>query len=307
VDTNRQKIREYETPCEIRLVRAAPVGRSHRRAFEGVEGPGGEEIAAALPRFVSASDDRFERWLHETEHRHLADLTFPQLSSGLRALSSTYVERRQRLGEGAALDGAGKRAAFALFYGPLHFLLVRAIVHALPGALQGTHETTLVDLGCGTGAAGAAWATACERPPRVAGIDRHPWAVGEAARTYRAFGLTARTVKGDIASVALPKGPTSILAAFALNELAEASRDALMQRLLERAAAGDRLLIVEPIAGFVARWWDRWGASIERMGGRADEWRFRLELPAIVAKLDRAAKLDHRELTARSLWISRSG
>jgi SAM-dependent methyltransferase len=257
---------------------------------------------------VNSRDDRFERWLLETEQRHLADLTFPQLSSGLRALSSTYVERRQRLGEGAALNGAGKRAAFALFYGPLHFLLVRAIVQALPGALRGTHETaTVVDLGCGTGAAGAAWASACDHTPRVVGIDRHPWALGEAARTYRGFGLTARTVKGDIASVALPKGRASIVAAFALNELADASRDALMQVLLERVAGGDRLLVVEPVAGFVARWWDRWRASIEQMGGRADEWRFRIELPAIVAKLDRAAKLDHRELTARTLWLSRSG
>ena len=30
-------------------------------------------------------------------------------------------------------------------------------------------------------------------------------------------------------------------------------------------------------------------------------------LPAIVEKLDRAVKLDHREITARSLWLSRSG
>jgi SAM-dependent methyltransferase len=255
---------------------------------------------------VSSPDDRFERWLHETGQRHLADLTFPQLSSGLRALSSTYVERRQRLGEGGALNGAGKRAAFALFYGPLHFLLVRAIVQGLPGALRGTRETTLIDLGCGTGAAGAAWATACDHAPRVVGIDRHPWALGEAARTYRGFALAARTMKGDIASVALPKGPALILAAFALNELADASRDGLMQRLLERAAGGDRVLIVEPIAGFVARWWDRWRGAIEQMGGRGDEWRFRMELPAIVAKLDRAAKLDHRELTARSLFLSRS-
>jgi SAM-dependent methyltransferase len=255
---------------------------------------------------VSSPDDRFERWLRETEQRHLADLTFPQLSSGLRALSSTYVERRQRLGEGGALNGAGKRAAFALFYGPLHFLLVRAIVQQLPGALRAIRETTLIDLGCGTGAAGAAWATACDRAPRVVGIDRHPWVLGEAARTYRGFELAARTIKGDIASVALPKGPALILAAFALNELADASRDGLMQRLLERAAGGDRVLIVEPIAGFVARWWDRWRGAIEQMGGRADEWRFRMELPAIVSKLDRAAKLDHRELTARSLFLSRS-
>jgi len=252
---------------------------------------------------VNLRDDRFDRWLQQAEQHHLGDLTFPQVSSGLRALSSAYVERRQRLGEGGALDGAGKRAAFALFYGPLHFLTVRAIVQALPDALRVTQATTLVDLGCGTGAAGAAWATACVHAPRVLGIDRHPWALGEAARTYRAFGLTARTVKGDIASVALPKGPLSMLAAFALNELPDASRDALMQRLLYRAAAGDRLLFVEPIAGFVARWWDRWRAPVEQMGGRADEWRFRIELPAIVAKLDRAVKLDHRELTARSFWI----
>jgi SAM-dependent methyltransferase len=252
---------------------------------------------------VNPRDERFERWLHETEQRHLADLTFPQVSSGLRALSSTYVERRQRLGQGGALDGTGKRAAFALFYGSLHFLVLRAIVQALPEASRATQATTLVDLGCGTGAAGAAWAASCVPAPRVVGIDRHPWALGEAARTYRAFALAARTVKGDIASVALPKGPVSMLAAFAMNELADASRDALMQRLLDRAAAGDRLLIVEPIAGFVARWWERWRAPVEQMGGRADEWRFRIELPAIVAKLDRAAKLDHRELTARSLWV----
>ena len=252
---------------------------------------------------MTARDDRFELWLREAEQHHLADLTFPQVSAGLRALSSAYVERRQRLGKGGALDGMGKRAAFALFYGPLHFLLVRAIVRALPDALRTTPATTLVDLGCGTGAAGAAWATACEHPPRVVGIDRHSWALGEAWRTYRAFGLTPRTVKGDIASVALPKGPASILAAFALNELPDASRDGLIGRLLDRAAAGDRLLVVEPIAGFVARWWDRWRAEVEQRGGRADEWRFRIELPAIVAKLDRAAKLDHRELTARSLWI----
>ena len=32
---------------------------------------------------------------------------------------------------GAAFDGAGKRAAFALYYGPMHFLLVREIVRGL--------------------------------------------------------------------------------------------------------------------------------------------------------------------------------
>jgi SAM-dependent methyltransferase len=253
---------------------------------------------------VLSPDDHFHRWLLALEERHLADLTFQQVSSALRALSSTYVERRARLGQGAALDGAGKRAAFALFYAPLHFLLVRAIVDALPDARH--CGTALVDIGCGTGAAGAAWATACARAPNVIGIDRHPWALGEALRTYRDFALTARTTQGDAATARLPKGPASIVAAYTVNELSEPARDVLLTRLLDRAAHGDRLLIVEPIAGFVARWWDGWRRKVESLGGRSDEWRFRIELPPIVAKLDRAAKLDHRELTGRSFWIGPS-
>src|SRR5579864_3569858 len=201
------------------------------------------------PRLVvSSPGDRFEVWLQHLEQRHLSDLTFPQVSSALRALSSTYVERRHRMREHGTLDGAGKRAAYALFYGPLHFLLVQVIVRALPGALNG--PTTLVDLGCGTGAAGAAWAASCARPPRVIGIDRHPWALAEAARTYREFGLAARTTGDDIAVAALPNQPSSIVAAFALNELADSAREALLPRLLDRADRGDRLLIVEPIARF---------------------------------------------------------
>ena len=235
------------------------------------------------------------------EARHLADLTFPEVSRALRALSSAYVERRGRLGEGTALAGAGKRAAFALFYGPLHYLLVREIVRALPGA---THPgETLVDLGCGTGAAGAAWAAACSRSPTVIGIDRHPWTLAEAAATYREFRLAARTHQGDAARVALPKGPCATLAAFTLNELPEASRDALMARLLDRHRPGDRVLIVEPIAGSIVPWWGRWREAFVAAGGRADEWRIRVELPAMVAKLDKAAGLNHRELTGRSLWL----
>src|SRR5436309_1965150 len=119
----------------------------------------------------------FERWLQALEQRHLADLTIKQVASALRALSSAYVERRGRLAAGAALDGAGKRAAFALFYGPLHYLLVRSIVLSLPTALgHGDAPLTILDLGCGTGASGAAWAVSCPTLPRVLGIDRHQWA-----------------------------------------------------------------------------------------------------------------------------------
>ena len=199
---------------------------------------------------MSPSDDRLAHWIATLETKHLAELTFPEVSRALRALSSTYVERRQKLAEGAALSGAGKRAAFALFYGPLHYLLLTHIAERLPEATADVR--TLLDLGCGTGASGAAWANACRSPkheagPRVMGIDRHPWAIGEAAATYRAFKIPATVRQGDIASAALPKGPVSILAAFTMNELDDPERDALLSRLVERASHGDRVLIVEPL------------------------------------------------------------
>jgi len=72
-----------------------------------------------------------EAWYAALEARHLMSLTFPEVRRALQALSSLYVERRDRLVAGRALEGAGKRAAFAMFYGPLHFLIVREIVRAL--------------------------------------------------------------------------------------------------------------------------------------------------------------------------------
>lgn len=244
--------------------------------------------------------DRFADWMRDLEARHLADLTFAEVSRALRALSSTYVERRGKLAEGTALAGAGKRAAFALFYGPLHYLLVQNIVTAL-GAAEG-QVSTLVDLGCGTGAAGAAWAAAFRSVPQVVGIDRHPWPLAEAAHTYRQFGVKARTRQGDLAGVEWSTPASACLAAFALNELTDAGREAVWSRLSDGRRAP--VLIVEPLAGFVAPWWRRWSDAVVKAGGRADEWRFKVELPAIVAKLDRAAGLNHRELTGRSLWLS---
>lgn len=243
----------------------------------------------------------FDDWLRALEERHLADLTFPEVSRALRALSSAYVERRGRLRAGAALSGAGKRAAFALFYGPLHYLLVREIASAI--GFRPAQSAALIDLGCGTGAAGAAWAQTFPKLPAVVGLDLNAWALSEAARTYRAFGLAGRTRLGDIATTGWPTSPAALLAAFTLNEMADAARDTVLQRLVERGGRGDTVLVVEPVAGFVAPWWSRWRDAFEANGGRAADWRFPVELPAIVAKLDRAAGLDHRALTGRSLWF----
>lgn len=236
------------------------------------------------------------------EARHLADLTFPEVSRSLRALSATYVERRETLARGAALAGAGKRAAFALFYGPLHFLLVRHIVESLPGAAAPV--SAIVDLGCGTGASGAAWARTCTAPPEaLIGVDRHPWAAREARETYRAFGLGGRVHVGDFVRARLPER-SALVAAFAVNELASSSRDRFLPRVLAHAAGGGRLLVVEPLSGRVAPWWDGWRRAVEAAGGRADTWRVPVSLPPTVQKLDEAAGLDHRELTARTLFIA---
>ena len=241
--------------------------------------------------------DPFPAWFAALERRHLEVLEFREVRKALQALSSLYVERRGRLGSGAALGTAGKRAAFALFYGPLHLLLIRSIVRELGAATPAPR--TIVDLGCGTGVAGAAWALECLPPPAIDGVDVNPWATGEAQWTYSRLGLTGRAKKGDLARVAKGGRETAVVAAFTVNELETPDRDALRVRLLE---GGGPVLIVEPLARGVSPWWDEWEAEFRAQGGRADEWRFRADLPPALKLLDRAAGLDHAQLTARSLF-----
>src|SRR5829696_2187987 len=159
----------------------------------------------------------FASFVAALEQRHLANLTRSELTRALRALSSIYVERREKLAQGGPLDSAGKRAAFALFYGPLHFLTIDAVVRAL-GANTATIDT-IVDLGCGTGVGGAAWALACERPPQVRGLDRSGWAVGEANWTYKELAVRGRARGGEVLRdfPAAASAGTSILLAYAVN------------------------------------------------------------------------------------------
>ena len=235
------------------------------------------------------------------EARHLSELTFAEVRRALRALSSVYVERRERLTEGAVFDGAGKRAAFALYYGPMHFLLVREIARALgPSANAGRH---VLDLGCGTGAAGAAWALECGPRTLVEAVDRNGWAVAEARWTLARFRLGGRATRADAATLPLPKPPAGILAAFTVNELEDGGRSRLLPRLLDAARSGSTVLVVEPISRRVTPWWPEWAEAFREAGGREDEWRFRPALPPRLALLGKAAGLDARELTGRSLVL----
>ena len=187
-----------------------------------------------------------DAWLAALEQRHLANLTRPELTRALRALSSCYVERREKLTSGAALDGAGKRAAFALFYGPLHFFTVTAVVRAMLA-----HEMpidTIVDLGCGTGVGGAAWANASVKPPAIVGVDRNGWAVEEANWTYRTLGLSGQARTGDLGrGDVLARLPiqrlagSAMLLAYTVNELPADTRAALLERVSQGLRAGARI------------------------------------------------------------------
>ena len=243
----------------------------------------------------------FAEWVAALEARHLAGLRVQEVTRALRALSSAYVERRREPVH-RTLDSAGKRAAFALFYAPLHFLATHLVVRAL-GADRPAPRAIL-DIGCGTGAAGAAWAAAAGRTPSVTGIDRHPWAVDEARRTYRELGLNGRARLGDVARLSpLPPG-TAVVAAYVLNELPGAVREPFEDRLIDAAARGVSVLVIEPISRSVSPWWDLTASRVVAAGGRADEWRFPVDLPPLIRLLDKAAGLDHRELTVRSLYCS---
>jgi SAM-dependent methyltransferase len=254
-----------------------------------------------------AHADPFEAWLAAVEARFRSELSFPELRRAVQSLSSLYVERRDewRSGGPAPLGSAGRRAAFASYYAPLHFLTLRHICRELGAAAAAVSR--IVDLGCGTGASGAAWAleTAIrggETPATVVGYDRHPWAVEEARFTYRLLGIDGRALRGDLTRVRLPRDG-AILLAYSVNELPDPSRRRLLAALVRTARQGARILVVEPISRRLSPWWAEWADALRAEGARADEWSFPVELPEPVLRLDRAAGLDHGVLRARSLWV----
>ena len=195
----------------------------------------------------SATDDlRVARWLEALEARQLANLKFAEVTRALRALSSAYVERRREGAPRAALDSAGKRAAFALFYAPLHFIATRCVVSSLAAHLPAPRH--VLDLGCGTGVGGAAWALSAEPTPTVSGIDRHPWAVEETRWTYAQLGLRGRASTGSLPSQMRLGPDDAAIAAYVLNELPEAAREKVEAMFVRLAETGTRILVIEPIS-----------------------------------------------------------
>ena len=265
-----------------------------------------------LGALIRADEEALGAWLAALEARHLADLRVPEVTRALRALSAAYVERRrnrptERGGRTrdespvrGTLDSAGKRAAFALFYAPLHFMTVAHVVRALSAPAP----SRIVDLGCGTGAAGAAWAVEAGRTPSILGLERHPWAVSEARWNYRQLGLRGDVQQSDVTRGMRLRHGDAAVAGWVLNELSHEGRTRVERSLFELREPRVQVLVLEPIARSVTPWWEATAARVVSAGGRADEWRFQVDLPPLLRMFDKAAGLDHRELTARTLYMT---
>jgi hypothetical protein len=262
---------------------------------------------------MATAPPEIEAWLDALVARHSAAMTRTEFLKAIRALSARYVERRSLLPDRTPLDSPGKRAAFAGFYAPLHFLTMRAIVRALGAAA--IPLDSILDLGCGSAVSSIAWACAVARRPAIEGVDRNGWALDEARANCRDLRLPARLRRGDLVveleRLASARSATSaesrgVILGWSLNELARGDRDRAERAIHAIAAHGTRIIIVEPIGRRLVPWWDDMVARAMQGGAKADEWRFEDPLPPTLAALDREAGFDRDGLTARSLaWLAR--
>ena len=96
-----------------------------------------------------------------------------------------------------------------------------------------------------------------------------------------------------------PADTSFVVAAFVVNELKEDDRAVLLRSVAIRE--DEEYLIVEPISNRISPWWPEW---VDALGGRADEWKVRIDAPPLVKRLAKAAGLRPDVLTARSLLVT---
>jgi hypothetical protein len=279
---------------------ALPVLRIQDGLLRVVAAPGRRSIAEALAP---------DAWLRALIVRHTSGFTRPEFLKAVRALSSRYVETRAALPSRSPLDSAGKRAAFAGFYAPLHYLTTAAIVRECATTKD---LSRIVDLGCGTGVAGAAWAGALPAPPTISGVDQSAWALDEMRWNCQQLGLPCRTHRASLVhslereivnARRSPMAGAGLVCGWSINELNHDERDRVLLALLALHKLGACALIVEPIASSAVPWWANWRTAIEAAGGRSDEWRFPAALPDALAEINDAAGFRRDHLTARSFWL----
>jgi hypothetical protein len=231
----------------------------------------------------------------------VAPLSLRDVRKGVQSVSAVYVEGRARGALAArAAGGPARRAALATYFAPLHFLSALHAAREQAATLAGVDE--ILDLGCGTGAAGAAAAVALGGGARVLGLDRSGWALREARFTYAAFGLRARTRRARLPRALPALGPRRLaVLGWMANELEAGEREALVEALERGIGRGARILWLEPLSGRVSPWWDDVAARLRPLGVAGAQSRTAPRRPDWVARLDAASGLDHREIGARVL------
>jgi hypothetical protein len=265
-------------------------------------------IQDRLLRLVNTAPDRVNTWIDQLIDRHTAAFSTPEFLKAVRALSARYVEGRHDLGSRSPIDSAGKRAAFAAFYAPLHFVTVRAVLNELGAAHV---PDSIIDLGCGTGVVGAAWSMAGGSRSEILGIDNHPWVLDEAKWNWRTLGLSGRTRRDDLDRPlhALLRGsrtnsdrPVGLAFGWSINELSDQRRATRLTALMAPSTRAS-VLVLEPLARAAAPWWEGWAYAFRGAGGHAHQWKFALELPARLAALDEAAGFRRETVGVRCLWL----
>ncbi len=246
------------------------------------------------PERLTELKPRIDAWLEAAIARQ-APLTFRDIRKGVQALSQRYVERRND--EAAltrVLDSPARRAAFATYYAALH--LMQAVLAAR--AFETFCPTArIVDLGAGTGAVGLGASLALDTALPVVAYDRSGWALAEARHAARDWGIPLRTRRQDLAR-GLPRfaAGDGVVVGWTLNELPDKVRGEALETLRTAARNDTPILLLEPLAGAIAPWWDD---AVADLGLRAIELRARPERPRFIADMDRAAGLDHAELRLR--------
>ncbi|MBK5255720.1 MAG: class I SAM-dependent methyltransferase [Vicinamibacteria bacterium] len=249
----------------------------------------------------SKGASRTTRYLDALLERHFKELKFGEVTRALRALSADYVEKREAGGLIRALEGRGKRAAFALYYGVTHFLATEALVREFDLGFTGSGRPTILDLGCGTGVCGAAWALGSADATSVVGADRSSFVLHEARWTYQILRIKAETSRSITETLDAIRRPDGIAIGWTLNELDDERRDRIAARILPWVAKGSRLLVVEPVSKRVAPWWDEWTKRFPPDRCSVVEKKLRLDLPPKIALLARSAGLSTDAMVVRVL------
>ena len=242
-------------------------------------------------------------WVDAAHARWARGLEFRELRRGVQAVSDVYVHKRKSGGLAErAVDGRGKRAAFVVYYGGLHLLLVQDWMcdHAPPEVKQ------IVDVGCGPGVVGAAAARWCGGV-RLSASDRVGRHLEVAAWTARHFGVKARTSRASLPTVLESVNDSALCTmGWVINELSPADRDATFAAISRVVRRGSGMLVFAPLSLRASPWWpDLFRTLRQASAGQVQEseHRFQPERPPIIADLDRATRLNHAAMGARVMYV----